>query len=300
MNPPEPLAPIVLFCYNRPAHLRQTLEYLQANALAVESELYIYSDGPKKESDHAAIAEIHTYLSDLKGFKKINITKSETNLGLASSVIKGVSEVISQYHKVIVLEDDMLTTPDFLNYMNEALNVYRSRTDIFSVTAYTPPISVPKNYKQGVYLAPRASSWGWGTWADKWLKADWNATNLTDSENASSTRARLEKGGDDLWPMLVKQQRGIIDSWAIRWTYTQSQHHAFGLYPAHSKIKNIGTDGSGTNFTFKSGDYGQEMKTGPVEMNPDLQVDAEVIRHFREYYDLPFSVKIKNWIKYRI
>src|SRR5215217_2103764 len=174
MNPPEPLAPIVLFCYNRPAHLRQTLEYLQANALAVESELYIYSDGPKKESDHAAIAEIHTYLSDLKGFKKINITKSETNLGLASSVIKGVSEVISQYHKVIVLEDDMLTTPDFLNYMNEALNVYSSRSDIFSVTAYTPPISVPKNYKQDLYLAPRASSWGWGTWADKWQKADWN------------------------------------------------------------------------------------------------------------------------------
>ncbi|KAA0989661.1 glycosyltransferase [Dyadobacter aurulentus] len=300
MSPSEPLAPIVLFCYNRPAHLRQTLEYLQANALAAESELYIYSDGPKKESDRAAIAEIHVYLSELKGFKKINITQSETNLGLAASVIKGVSQVISQYRKVIVLEDDMLTTPDFLDYMNEALNVYSSRSDIFSVTAYTPPISVPKNYKHDVYLAPRASSWGWGTWVDKWRKADWNATNLTDSKDVAQARATLEKGGSDLWPMLVKQQRGVIDSWAIRWTYTQSQHQAFGLYPVHSKIKNIGTDGSGTNFTFKSGDYGQEMNTGTVEMRHDLKPDEHVIRHFREYYDLPFSVKIKNWVKYRI
>ncbi|MCE7058797.1 glycosyltransferase [Dyadobacter sp. CY343] len=300
MNQSEPLAPIVLFCYNRPGHLRQTLEHLQANTLASESELYIYSDGPKKESDRAAIHKIRAYISQLSGFKKINITESETNQGLAFSVIKGVSEVIARYEKVIVLEDDMLTTPDFLDYMNEALQVYRSRKDIFTVTAYTPPISIPINYKNDVYLAPRASSWGWGTWAEKWKKADWNAEELTNSETVAPIRERLEKGGNDLWPMLVKQQRGIIDSWAIRWTFTQSQQQAYGLYPVHSKIKNIGTDGSGTNFTFKSGSYGHEMNTGKVEMKPDIQPDERVIRLFRAYYDLPFSVKIKNWVKYRI
>ncbi|SEI45631.1 Glycosyl transferase family 2 [Dyadobacter sp. SG02] len=294
------LAPIVLFCYNRPAHLRQTVESLRLNTLAPESELFVYSDGPKNEDDRQKVREVRNYLSTVTGFRAIHITEAEKNKGLAASVIEGVSFVLSKYPNVIVLEDDMLSATDFLSFMNQALDVYAERTDIFSVTGYTPPVTFPENYPHDLYLVPRASSWGWGTWAHKWAKADWQVKGFSTLKNDADHREAFNKGGDDLWPMLVKQQKGVIDSWAIRWTYSQFQNNAYGLYPVHSKIKNIGTDGSGTNFTFKSGEYGHEMTEGGVQMPAGLMPDEKMIRAFGEYYRLPFLLKIKNRVKYGI
>jgi hypothetical protein len=246
------------------------------------------------------IQEVRAYLDQIEGFKNIKVVKAEKNNGLAASVIKGVSEIISLHKKVIVLEDDMLTTPDFLEYMNEGLRTYGFRKDIFSITAYKPPIAIPDSYTKDLFLAPRASSWGWGTWADKWILADWGVQDFSEPIKSGQMRDTLEKGGSDLWPMLIKQQRGVIDSWAIRWTLTQAINQAYGVYPVHSKIKNIGTDGTGTNFTFKTAEYGDEMKAGTVRMDPNLTPDELIIHQFRKYYDLPISVKIKNWIKFRI
>lgn len=294
------LAPIVLFCYNRPAHLQQTVESLRLNTLAQESELFVYSDGPKNELDIQQVKEVREYLSQISGFRAVHIQEAERNKGLAASVIEGVSFVLSKYPSVIVMEDDMLSAADFLSFMNQALDVYAGRADIFSVTGYTPPINFPDSYPHDLYLVPRASSWGWGTWAHKWAKTDWQVRDFNFLKNNAGRRAEFNKGGDDLWPMLAKQQQGAIDSWAIRWTYAQFQNNAFGLYPVHSKIKNIGTDGSGTNFTFKSGEYGHEMAEGGVQMPADIAPDERMIRAFGEYYRLPFLLKVKNRVKYGI
>ena len=294
------LAPVVLFCYNRPWHLRQTIESLQLNALAPQSELIVFSDGPKQEFDGPLIQEIRNYLNEVDGFKSVKIIKSEKNQGLAASIINGVSEILSLHERVIVLEDDMLSTPDFLTFMNDALNIYKSRSDIFSVTAYSPPFKIPSDYRQDLYLAPRASSWGWGTWLNKWQQADWDVKDFEQLKNDDSLIKKFNLGGEDLWPMLVKQQLGVINSWAIRWTYCQFKNNAFGVYPVRSKIKNIGTDGSGTNFTFKTGYYGKSMDSGKIAIDPDLKPDEEVIRSFGAYYNLSFYLKIKNRIKYRI
>ncbi|WP_426293049.1 glycosyltransferase [Dyadobacter endophyticus] len=294
------LAPIVLFCYNRPEHLQQTVESLQKNTLASKSELFVYSDGPKSEHDSPQVRKVREYLSQITGFHAIHIQEAEKNKGLAASVIDGVSHVLSKYQKVIVLEDDMLSATDFLSFMNEALDVYFDRADIFSVTGYTPPITFPANYPHDLYLVPRASSWGWGTWSHKWSKADWQVKDFPVLKSNADIRLEFNKGGDDLWPMLAKQQQGVIDSWAIRWTYSQFQNKAYGLYPIHSKIRNIGTDGSGTNFTFKSGEYGKEMAEGRVQMPADLVPDEKMVRAFGEYYRLPFLLKVKNRVKYGI
>ena len=294
------LAPVVLFCYNRPWHLRQTIESLQLNTLSAQSELIIYSDGPKRQSDEASIVEIRKYISSIDGFKSIKTVEAEENNGLAASVIKGVSEVVAMHGKVIVLEDDMLTTPDFLSFMNDALNAFQSRKDIFSVTAYSPPFEVPTGYNEDLFLAPRASSWGWATWEDRWNKADWKVSDFEDLKKNDKKRNKFLAGGDDLWPMLVKQQKKVIDSWAIRWTYSQFKNDAYGVYPVRSKLKNIGTDGSGTNFTFKSGSYGKEMNLEKIAINPDLKPDPDVIKAFGNYYHLPLYLKIKNWIKYQV
>jgi hypothetical protein len=297
---PPVLAPIVVFCYNRPQHLRQTFEALRSNALAAQSTLIVFSDGARHLADEALVKEVRAVIAEQKGFQDIQVHASPANKGLARSVIEGVSEVIGTYGKVIVLEDDMLCTSDFLDYINAALTTYQDRKDIFSVTGYTPPLALPAGYKEDVYLAPRASSWGWGTWQDRWQQADWQVKNFAQIKSSNQEIANLNRGGNDLWPMLVKQQRGVIDSWAIRWTFAQAQHHAYGLYPVRSKIRNIGTDGSGTNFTFSTGAYGQELAEGLPRLTPELQPDPAVLEAFWNYYELPLKVKVKNFFKYGI
>ncbi|HEV7348041.1 glycosyltransferase [Telluribacter sp.] len=292
------LAPIVVFCYNRPWHLQQTIEALRQNPLAKQSQLIVYSDGPRREEDQVPVREVRAYLATVQGFKGTKIVLSENNRGLATSVIEGVSEVLEQYDRVIVLEDDMVCTTDFLDYMNRALRTYYHRPDIFSVTGYTPPIQLPPHYPHDLYLAPRASSWGWGTWRDRWQQADWQVGDFEKLVKDKSLRQRLTRGGEDLWPMLVKQQRGVIDSWAVRWTWSQARRQAYGLYPRHSKIRNIGTDGSGTNFTFSTSAYGEVLAEGEVRHTADLQPDPSVIEAFQRYYRLPWKVKLKNLLKY--
>ncbi|QRR01927.1 glycosyltransferase [Dyadobacter sandarakinus] len=294
----DTLAPVVLFCYNRPHHLQQTILSLRANYLAAETDLIIFSDGTRSQADEADVQKVRNFLATITGFKSIRVHAASQNLGLSGSVIQGVTDTLACHNAVIVLEDDMLTTPDFLEYMNQALSIYARRSNIFSVTAYAPPVAIPAGYPHDVYLAPRASSWGWATWADRWAKADWSVQAFEKLKTDRAFRTRFVEGGDDLWPMLAKQQKGIIDSWAIRWTYSQFINHALGLYPVRSKIRNIGTDGSGTNFTFKTGYYDADLNAGPVIMPTNLQPDSAVIREFRKYYRLPLYLKIKNRIKY--
>lgn len=294
------LAPIVVFCYNRPHHLRQTLDALKQNTLASVSDLIVFSDGAKNDEEAVLVAEVRAVLAGLSGFKSVEIVAAARNQGLARSVIAGVSRVLQTHESVIVLEDDMLCTPDFLDYMDAALRTYRDRPDIFSVTGYTPPIALPAKYGEDVYLAPRASSWGWGTWRDRWQLADWKVDDFEKLKKDPIWQKKLSAGGEDLWPMLVKQQRGAIDSWAIRWTLAHIRHGAYGLYPAKSKIQNIGTDGSGTNFTFKTTAHGQELAVGQVKLDRDLQPNEAVLAVFRRQYAMLWRVKVKNWVKYGI
>jgi hypothetical protein len=295
-----PLAPIVVFCYNRPQHLRRTLEALRANPLAAQSTLYVYSDGASDPGNELLVREVREVLSTISGFASLEIIAGLDNRGLARSVIEGVSEVLQTHENVIVLEDDMLCTTDFLAYMNQALDTYQGRPDIFSVTGYAPPMEFPATYPHQVYLAPRASSWGWGTWRDRWQQADWQVRDFPELKRNRSLRQQLLAGGEDLWPMLVKQQRGVISSWAVRWTWTQSRQQAYGLYPVRSKIRNIGTDGSGTNFTFSTDLHGQELQEGTLLLPPTLQPDPKVLACFKNHYRLPWQVRLKNWLKYGI
>ena len=294
------LAPILVFCYNRPDHLKQTIEALKGNALASLSRLFIFSDGSKGEHDRERVAEVRRYIHTVEGFGKISVAESERNRGLSRSVIEEVTGVVNEYGKVIVLEDDLVTTPDFLTVMNRLLDAYQPRRNIFSVTAYAPPIRVPSGYTKDFYLAPRSSSWGWGTWADRWFSASWGSDHYKQLLNDSRLKKRLTGGGNDLWPMLYKQQTGVIDSWAARWCAAQAVQGAFGVYPVKSKVRNIGTDGSGTNFTFSTRAYDVKMNSGEVRIEADLQPDEAMIRAFKSFYDLPLYLRIKNVLKYGI
>ena len=135
-------APIVLFVYNRPWHTQQTVEALQKNKLASESELFIYSDDAKNDDARVSVDEVRKYIDNITGFKKITVIKRDKNWGLASSIIDGVTKIVNKYGRIIVLEDDLVTSPYFLKFMNDSLEVYEKRNDVFSVTGFNYPKSI--------------------------------------------------------------------------------------------------------------------------------------------------------------
>ncbi|NJL13965.1 MAG: glycosyltransferase [Microscillaceae bacterium] len=276
-----------MFAYNRLVHLQQTVAALQANHLAPQSKLIVYADGPKNAEEAAKVREVQAYLPQIEGFAGVEIHAKTQNQGLAHSVIAGVSEVMAKYGRAIVLEDDLLTTPDFLTFMNTALDYYAGDTRIFSLSGYRFPFPIPANYPHDVLVLPRASSWGWATWHNRWQKADWK---MLDFENFKKNRA-LQKafnaGGPDLSPMLCKQQKGWIDSWAIRWIYAHFKHQAWALYPTISKVRNIGNDGSGTH-SHASRRFESDFREAPLQFISSLSPEPEMQHQLRKFFRRSF------------
>jgi hypothetical protein len=279
------LSPIVLFVYNRPEHTKRTVESLLRNTLAGKSSLFIFSDGAKNDKDSKNVEEVRNYIRTIKSFDRIEIIEREKNIGLANSVISGVIEVIQSFGKVIVLEDDMISSPYFLKYMNEVLNYFKDDQRIFSVTGYTFPIKIPENYKHPLYLSPRSSSWGWGTWKNRWEKADWEIKDFQSFINNKSRVESFNKGGDDLTRMLKNSISGRVDSWSVKWTYTHFLNYAYCVYPVKSRIKNIGTDKSGVH-TSRTNKFDVELEIDDVELSGmnDLQPNQEILLNFRKFF----------------
>jgi Glycosyl transferase family 2 len=274
-------APIILFTYDRPGHTRQTLEALSANAGAGESDLFIYSDAPKTDDRSEPVQAVRDYLRSVTGFKSVSVIEREQNLGLANSVVAGVTEALSRSPFVIVMEDDLLTTKNFLAFVNSALSTYKDRRDIFSVTGYNYPIQIPASYHEDAYLSYRSSSWGWGTWQDRWSQVDWSVGDYSEFLRDPSAQELFRRGGDDLAPMLERQMAGQLDSWSIRFDYAHYKHNATCLHPVVSKVQNIGFDGSGVHCG-DSDDYLVELDPGnrPFRLRPDLAVDPVALRAF--------------------
>jgi len=241
------LAPIVLFVYNRPDHTRQTVEALQKNVLAVGSELFIYSDAAKNENAEQKVNEVREYIKSIDGFKKITIIEREKNWGLANSIIDGVTKIVNEYGKIIVLEDDLVTSPYFLKFMNEALEFYKDEEKVMSISGYTYPFKMPKNYKEDVFLFYRSSSWGWATWKHEWSNVDFSITKKHEIFHNKQMQKSFNKGGNDLFAMLKMQMEGKINSWAIRFALSHSLQNKFGLFSIKSLAQNIGHDDSGTH-----------------------------------------------------
>jgi len=263
-------APIVLFAYKRPTHLAKTLAALQANTLAPHSDLIIFSDGPKSDADVEAVERCRRLASSIHGFSSVRLEVQPTNQGLARSVISGVTNIMKTHGRAIVLEDDILTTPQFLSYMNSALNWYQSDPKAFSITGYTYPgarLHIPDDYAFDTYPAYRSSSWGWACWGDRWARIDWTMDYYERFMADKVAQAAFNRGGDDLVPMLRLQKQGRIDSWAIRFAYA---HYAFGsrcIHPVRTLVSNIGLDNSGTH-----------TGESPMHMHAEVEKDWLPIR----------------------
>ncbi|MES2372502.1 MAG: sugar transferase [Bacteroidota bacterium] len=243
------LAPIILFVYNRLSHTNQTIEFLKKNHLAEESNLIIFSDGEKNIQSKEAVLNVRKLINNIVGFKTIKIIEREKNLGLACSIIDGVSSVINDYGKAIIMEDDLITSPYFLTFMNNTLNEYEGDTKVGSVSGYSflNKSEIPADFNGDTYLSFRHSSWGWGTWKRVWNEIDWNVNDFVDFKKSRKAQQLFNLGGNDLTEMLKMQMKGELDSWSIRFDYNCYKKNLLSVLPKYSLVRNIGFDGTGVH-----------------------------------------------------
>lgn len=267
------LAPIVLFVYNRPFETRLTLEALQNNILADKSILYVFADGLKENAtseDRIKITQVSEVVKSNRWCKEVHLIQSEKNKGLANSVIEGVTEIVNRHGKVIVLEDDIVTSPYFLKFLNDGLELYQNSANVYAINSYMFPIETKEVTS---FLCPLATStWGWGTWANRWSCFQKEPSNRKIIQNNLFIRSRFNFADYNYADMLDN-----TTSWGIRWYYSVFMHNGLGLFPTKSLSKNIGF---GETATHTKGEFNQME---PIAKEIPVQVQLEMNC---EYYDL--------------
>lgn len=270
-------APIVLFVYNRPEHTRKTLEALKDNIDADQSRLIIYCDGQKPDAiqeELDKIIEVKAAVREQKWCREVEVIERPQNYGLAKNIISGVTEVLNEYGKVIVLEDDIVTSPGFLKYMNSALNLYQNEARVMHISGYLPKTS-GWNKLPSTFFLRFMSCWGWGTWNSSWQSLNTDSKFLYDSileRDVNFNKFNLE-GSIALSNQLKDNIAGKIDTWAIKWMASIYLESGLCLYPNQPLVSNIGWDGSGVH----SQDLGMNSQF-EVDLSYHIDIKKEVIK----------------------
>ena len=276
-------APILLFVYNRPEHTRRCIESLLKNSLASESNLFIYADGAKDSTQQEAVNEVRNYIRSIQGFKQITLMERSENWGLARNIINGVTTQVNRYGKVIVLEDDLVVSPYFLQFMNDALEVYKNEPRVGHIQAcdFTQDSSLP-----ATFLIKWTGSWGWATWDRAWKHFNPNGNELLQElEERKLTHVFDFNGKYGFTRMLRRQIEGKNNSWAIRWNASLFLKDILSLNVGRSLVQNEGFDGSGTNCG-GGGLYASHLYLQPLLITPisPIEENKEARQAFIRYY----------------
>lgn len=295
------LAPIALFVYNRPKHTERTLKFLQQNELAAESRLFIFSDGPKTPADQEKVQELRDFLKTVDGFRSVEIVERKENMGLANSIIAGVSRLVKDYGQIIVFEDDLISSPHTLTYFNEALNLYRKEEKVMHIGAYMYPLK--DNLLPESFFYRAATSWGWATWERAWQHFEPNIDVLMKQFDAPKRNAFSIEKTMNFWKQMQDFKKGRNNSWAIRWYASIFLKGGLTLNPAHSLVNNIGHDGSGIhsgiNDIYNVVINPKPVKTFPAEIKENLQA-YQAIKHFLSNRKGSLWQRIKRLIKEKL
>lgn len=236
-------APIAVFGYRRPRHLRRVVDALAAEPEAGDSELILFLDGSKGAADRKEVAAVRALAGEISGFGSIRIHAAEQNLGLARSISEGVSKVCREHGRAIILEDDVVPVAGFLSFMNEALEKYQEEPQVMQVSGYAYPIEfAPSTHA----FLPLTSCWGWATWQRAWESLKWDvAAAQRDLADADFVRRFNLEGAYPYDRLLRDVVEGKSDSWGVIWYWHVFRKHGLTLFPAISLVENIGWDGSG-------------------------------------------------------
>lgn len=296
------LAPITLFVYKRPWHTKKTVEALSNNALAENSELYIFSDGPKNDLDRKSVDKVRAYLKTIKGFKKVEITERSRNMGLADSIVGGITETVNKFGKVIVLEDDIVTSKGFLKYMNNALDLYKNEKRVMHVSGYMFPV---KEKLPDTFFYNTASCWGWGTWKRAWDKFNPDSTFLVTQIDSLKLKSRFNvENSYNFYNQLKQNAQGKLKTWAVKWYASIFLNNGYVLHPYPSLTNNIGHDGSGSNcgysdtYTWKR--LAQNIKVEQIPIIESAKA-RKIMRSYNRYSSkLSYIQSLRNFLKNKL
>jgi len=261
-------SPIALFTFNRPEHTRRTLEALAGNECAAESDLFIFSDNARCNEDESDVRAVRVLINRIKGFRNVELIERDTNWGLANNIIDGVSTVCDKYGTAIVLEDDILTSPRFLTFMNKALDRYADEPAVWHVSGWNYPID-PTGLADAFFWRVM-NCWGWATWADRWRHFEKDPARLVDEWCKDQIRRFNLDGTHSFWHQVLENHEGRINTWAIFWYATIFEHGGLCLNPTRSYVENIGHDGSGEHCKLSSFYQTEKMNLKQVTLPTDI------------------------------
>lgn len=283
-------APVVVFGFNRPDVFGETIRALKNNSLATDTNLYIFIDGARNEEDVPKVGDVAKIAHAVTGFKSVTVNASPVNKGLANSIISGVTEIIEQYGRVIVVEDDLIVAPSFLAYMNQFLDKYEHDYRIFQVSGFGVKIKPPKDYNYDIYMHIRAQSWTWGTWKDRWETVDWKVSDFIELSRDKKKQRAFNKGGSDLFGMLKGYMNGVNNSWYIRFNYSMFKQKKYAIVPVKSLVLNEGFGAEATHCNtynrYKVDFQGEEKKyfTSPSTIEPDIRLYQQAVKYWSIRY----------------
>jgi hypothetical protein len=283
------LAPICLFVYSRLSETKQTVESLQKNTHASESHLFIFSDGAKSSHTTDDVNAVRRYIHTIGGFASVTIYESDANKGLANSIISGVTQIVNRFGRVIVLEDDLILSGNFLCFMNEALDFYENKKKVLNVSGYSFALKYPADYKYDVAFSLRFASWGWAIWKDRWEQIDWELKDYKSFRWNVFKLLKFSHGGSDLCQMLNRQMNGKIDSWAIRFDYHHYKYDYLDVFPVTSKVQYNGFNTEATHTVKKCDTYDTLLDSSDQSVfsfAEDIRMDVSIRKQFYNHYSL--------------
>lgn len=296
------MTPLAFFCYARPEHTRQTLAALAANRRSDEIALTVFCDGPRTPEALPKIAEtramLHAQLDADDTFGSVEFVEREGNLGLTRSIIDGIGKLLERAEQVIVIEDDIVTAPAFLDYVLTGLDAYRDHPRVGSVTGYTPDAvsaAIPDDYGTDIFFSPRFSAWGWATWRDRWRKVDHTLPDYPAFKNDLAAQLAFNLCGGDVTRMLYHAAERGLDTWDIQTAFSFFLQRRLTAMPCRSLVENIGLDGSGVHCGADSrmaADLGQALETH--RFPTEVETDERILVPFRGLFAEPSPGLIGN------
>jgi hypothetical protein len=291
------LAPIGISVYTRMNHFKQCIEALQKNILAEKSELYIYSDAASNKEDEDLVKKVRKFTHSITGFKKVNIIEREKNYGGTKNALFAYREITEKFEKSIFLEDDIVTAPGFLTFMNGALEFYKDDDRILSITGYSPPINLPHEYDNDIFILPRYNGWGTGDWKSL-ITEHLNVIDKKEFIKIKNKKKIFTVGGEDVLSMIEAEINGELNAGDVRVMYYQALNNKYTLYPRKSLTQNIGHDGTGVHCGINN-KFNVELwdKADNFEFIKDIRPDERIIKANRKFRRIEVKGKIVKLTK---
>ena len=289
----DQLAPVVLFVYGRPNHTKKTINALLLNPESSFTDLIIYSDGARDIKDVSSVNAVRKIINSIEGFKSITVIEHEENHGLANNIINGVTEVCNKYGKIIVLEDDIITSVHFLRFMNKVLNEYEDCKKIWHISGWNYPLDLDIKHPEA-FLWRTMNCWGWATWSDRWMYFKKDPEDLIQTWTKESIDKFNLDRSYDFWSQITDNYNKKINTWAVFWYATIFSHDGLCLNPTASFVTNIGHDGSGENCGSKDIYRGSLSNSEIVRLPTILEEDCLVVDEIKAFYKArnPSAIRI--------